>query len=142
LRARMAGNEASAIASLRAVLSAQADYFALHGAYGNSLSALSATCPQHTIPFVSADLAGNGISKSGYIFAVIPGLGAEPGKADSCGTPVSSAFYATATPMAVGLTGNRGFAADTKLAIWQSTGGAPPGQPLEPSLTVTPLGSQ
>jgi type IV pilus assembly protein PilA len=142
LRARIAGNEASAIASLRAVVSAQADYFSLNGAYGNSLSALSATCGALTVPFVSSDLATNGISKSGYTFAVVPGVGASAGSPDTCGAPVSSAFYATATPTAVGLTGNRGFAADNKLALWQDVTGAAPPQPFAPSATVAPLGGQ
>lgn len=142
LRARMAGNEASAIGSLRAVVSAQADYFALNGAYGNSLNALSATCPGLAVPFVSADLATNGITKSGYTFVVAPGLGAVAGAADTCGTPVSSAFYVTATPTALGLTGNRGFAGDARLALWQDTTGTPPTQPFTPSATVSPLGGQ
>jgi type IV pilus assembly protein PilA len=140
LRARIAGNEASAIGSLRAVISGQADYYALNGAYGNSLTALSTTCPTVTEPFISSDLAFNGALKSGYSFAVVPGLGAAAGDPDTCGTPVSSAFYATAVPSAVGLTGNRGFAADVRLAIWQDTTGALPPQPFTASLTVSPLG--
>jgi type IV pilus assembly protein PilA len=140
LRARIAGNEASAIGSMRSVISAQADYYALHGAYGNSLTALSTTCPKLGRPFVSSDLAFNGVLKSGYSFAVVPGAGASAGGPDTCGTLVSSAFYATAIPSAVGLTGNRGFAADVRLAIWQDTSGALPAQPFTPGPTISPLG--
>jgi type IV pilus assembly protein PilA len=142
LRARISGNEASAIGSLRTILSGQADYFAFNGGYGNSLTALSDTCPGVTVPFVSVDLAANGTAKSGYVFSVVPGLGATPGQVDLCGNPVSSGFYATAEPIAPGFTGNRGFAADTALTLWQDRTGVPPIQPFTPSPDVMPLGTR
>ena len=68
LRARIAGNEASAIGSLRAINSAQADYNGLNRGYADALENLSATCaPAVTIPFISADLDANDVVKSGYI---------------------------------------------------------------------------
>lgn len=142
MRARISGNEASAIGSLRTILSGQADYFAFNGGYGSSLSALTNTCAAVTVPFVSVDLDTNGTTKSGYAFSVVPGLGAAPGQADLCGNPVSTGFYATATPIAAGFTGNRGFAADSSLTLWQDITGVPPVQPFTPSPTVTPLGSR
>jgi len=140
IRARISSNEASAIASLRAVVSAEADYFSLNGAYGESLTALATTCATVTTPFLSADLNANGVLKSGYVFTVVPGVGGVAGANDACGTPVSSGFYATATPLTVGMTGSRGFAADAHLSIWQDVTGALPTQPFTASATTTPLG--
>ncbi len=85
LRARVAGNEASAIGSSRVVVSSQADYFALNGAYAATLDALATTCPAVTTPFISADLNANGVLKNGYIFTVVAGAGAVPGGNDTCG---------------------------------------------------------
>src|SRR5262245_24586980 len=67
LRARMSGNEASAIGSLRAVNGAQSTYSAscANGGYASSLTALSAA-PSGVggAAFVSPDLATNGIVKA------------------------------------------------------------------------------
>jgi prepilin-type N-terminal cleavage/methylation domain-containing protein len=140
MRARISGNEASAIGSLRTIVSAQGDYLALNRGYGNSLATLATTCAAVTTPFVSSDLDTNGVYKSGYLFAVVPGAGAVAGPNDACGTPVSSGFYATARAETVGTSGNRGFAADANMAIWEDVTGALPGQPFATSPTVTPLG--
>jgi type IV pilus assembly protein PilA len=140
LRARISGNEASAIGSVRAIVSAQADYFSLNRGYAASLDNLATTCASLTTPFVSADLNANGTTKSGYTFVVVPGGGAVAGPTDSCGNVSNTAFYATATPIAVGVTGGRGFAADAALAIWQDTGGAPPPQPFTAGGTISVLG--
>ena len=140
LRARMSSNEASAIGSLRTIVSGQADYYALNGAYGNSLDSLSATCAAVPTPFVSNDLETNGVLKNGYAFAVVPGLGGVAGGPDACGTPVSSSYYATGTPVVAGLTGGRGFAADAHLSIWQDVTGGVPAQPFTLTATVSPIG--
>jgi type IV pilus assembly protein PilA len=144
LRARIAGNEASAIGSLRAINSAQADYNGLNRGYADSLDNLAATCPPAvTIPFISADLSGTApVVKSGYTIDLTTS-GTPAGAAgpdDACGTPTTTGYYATATAEAVGTSGNRGFATDTAMAIWQDIDGTVPGQPFTATTTVTALG--
>jgi type IV pilus assembly protein PilA len=140
LRARVASNEASAIGSVRVVISAQADYFALNGGYAQSLNALAATCLAVTSPFISADLDANGVWKNGYIFDLVPGAGAVAGLNDTCGSPTSNGFYVTARPVTPAMTGSRAFAADAELAIWQNDNSTPPPQPFTLGGTISPLG--
>ena len=58
LRARMSGNESSAIGSLRAVNSAQASYSsgAGQGSYATSLTIRGDACPGSTQGFISPDM--------------------------------------------------------------------------------------
>ncbi len=146
LRARIAGNEASAIGSLRAVVSAQADYNGLNRAYAADLAFLAAICPAVTTPFISADLDANGVVKSGYIFTMTNGgAGAGPNP-DSCANPTALGFWATGTPEAVTSTGNRGFATSQNMSVWENIGvpaGVPPTMvqmAAPPTPLVKPLG--
>src|SRR3981081_1572159 len=68
LRARMAGNEASAIGSLRSINSAQSSFVSSGGSntYAASLAAL-ALAPAGSTSFLSPDLNANGAIKSGYV---------------------------------------------------------------------------
>src|ERR1700720_3231621 len=70
LRARMAGNEASAIGSLRAVNSANINYMtncALGTGYANTLVILATPPTAGGQPFISPDLGTAGtINKAGY----------------------------------------------------------------------------
>ncbi|HXD74775.1 MAG TPA: prepilin-type N-terminal cleavage/methylation domain-containing protein, partial [Vicinamibacterales bacterium] len=133
LRARMAGNEASAIASLRAVSSAQQ-------AYASKCQGFAPDLPEllNAGQFLSPDLAwGATVNKSGYSFTMAPGmgnqvLGAPPTGCNNTGTT----YFATATPLSVGSSGNRGFATDEPGAIWQDTSGAAPVQPLTTAGTI------
>ena len=140
LRARMSGNEASAIGSLRTIVSSEQDYRGLNGGYATSLSALAATCANLSIPFISVDLNTNGVIKSGYVFAVVPGAGAAPGPNDVCGQATNETYYATAVPQGLGSTGTRGFASDIGLVIWQNMAGVAPPQPFTAGGTISPLG--
>src|SRR5450759_4590742 len=68
MRARMAGNEASAIGSMRAIASAQATYAssAASGGYATDLKILGSKCGALGDGFISADLAvAAGVDKSG-----------------------------------------------------------------------------
>ena len=62
LRARMSGNEASAIGSMRAISSGQAVYSssAAQGGYSATLDASGDALPGRHAPFLSADLHGGG----------------------------------------------------------------------------------
>src|SRR5580765_7620426 len=69
LRARMSGNEASAIGSLRSINSGQAAYSSscATGAYAVNLTDVVTPPSGSNQAFVSPDLASNGVTKSGYV---------------------------------------------------------------------------
>jgi prepilin-type N-terminal cleavage/methylation domain-containing protein len=140
MNARMSGNEASAVGSLRAVTSAQIDYHELNRGYAVNLAVLAALCPGFQAGFLSSDLNSNGITKSGYIYVLAAGAGAVAGGNDCNGAGTQTEFYATATPVAPGLTGRRAFAANQTGTIWQDTTGVPPTEPFTASPTVSPIG--
>jgi len=125
LRARMSGNEASAIGSTRAIVSAETDYWGLNRGYADTLEALGEACPGSNVPFISPDLATTDVEKSGYFFAVTAGDGEASERVDCNGTAVNSSFLASAVPVTIGSTGNRSFASNPGSAIWQDTSGAP-----------------
>lgn len=146
LRARIAGNEASAIGSLRAIASAQADYNGLNRAYAPTLEVLAATCaPAVTTPFISPDLNATNVAKSGYTFFMDDaGLGAGANQ-DACNQATAAGFYASAVPEGVGSTGNRAFATSHLMAVWENidgSGTAPAMADMQgaPTATIRPLG--
>jgi len=145
LRARISGNEASAIGSTRAVISAQADYNGLNRGYAADIAYLADTCPATgvTVPFISPDMNANGVEKSGYTFTLAvsaDGQDAPNGRTDACVNPMVTGFYATAVPEQVGTTGNRAFATNTFGSIWQDLSGAAPAEPFAAGGTVSALG--
>jgi type IV pilus assembly protein PilA len=140
LRARISGNEASAIGSVRAIISAQADYNGLNRGYATDLADLAALCDGMTVPFISPDLSANGAAKSGYEFNLANGEGGVTGPDDCNGTETSTTFYASAAPQSLGTTGNRAFASNVGSAIWQDTAGTPPEEPFTAGGTISPLG--
>ena len=127
LRARMSGNETSAIGSLRATNTAQVNYASAcgNGNYANAFTVLAVGPAASTQGFLSPDLTGSATPlKSGFNYA-IPTAPAS-GVNDCNGTPSSLTYYATATPAAVGSTGNRAFATTQGGAIFQDTTGVAP----------------
>src|SRR5579862_4068521 len=74
LRARMSGNEASAIGSLRAINSGQASFSSscASGNYADTLDHLF-LAPAGGSGFISPDLAKNGTLKSGYTITLAKG---------------------------------------------------------------------
>jgi type IV pilus assembly protein PilA len=139
-RARVWSNEASAIASLRSIVSAQQDFSSVAQGFAGDLATLGSICPGFAAPFISPDLNSNGVIKSGYTFTVVAGAGAVAGQNDCFGNPTSTRFYATAVPQAVGSTGYRGFAVNGAAAIWEDSTGAAPAEPFTISPTVAPIG--
>ena len=146
LRARIAGNESSAIGSLRAINSAQADYNGLNRGYADSLENLATACPPAVpIAFISSDLDATDVVKSGYVINL--GTSVDPvgdvGVLDACGLPTTTGYYATALAETVGTSGNRNFATDTAMALWQDIAGVQdqaPVQPFTAGTTVMALG--
>jgi len=125
LRARQSGNEASAIGSVRAISSSQATYSAScgGGGYAQSMADL-AKVPAGGVPFISPDLATDGVTKSGYIVNVDPGTDATvvTAAAATCNVAAAAAiasFLAEAYPVTVGSTGQRSFGTDQRGTIYQ-----------------------
>ena len=112
LRARMSGNEASAIGSLRAITSAEAVYSsaAAQGAYQDDLTVLGNACPGGgSAPFLSNDLtSSNPVDKSGYIVTLSAGAAAAGPNVDCNGVATVLGFYATAHAQNAGTTGTNG----------------------------------
>jgi type IV pilus assembly protein PilA len=112
LRARMSGNEASALGSLRAVNNAETVYSvsAAKGSYSPSLATLATPCPGSTLGFISPDMSTDPSIKSGYTVAVAAAAVSAAGQLDCSGTATRTAYYATAIPQTGGLSGQRAFA--------------------------------
>ena len=111
LRARMAGNEASAIGSMRAINTAQQGYAQLCNGFATALPMLGTAGIGGTVPFLSPDMTGGAtINKSGYLITMAMGAGALV-VTGPCAGAAMTAYYSTATPETVGSTGSRGSAA-------------------------------
>ena len=129
LRARMSGNEASAIGSLRAINSGQAAFSSscASGAYAITLEDLVKPPANSTQGFISPDLKSNGVIKSGYTVTMAADAtagttamaSAQPTCNVAAGVPTSS-YFASAAPVTPGGTGTRYFATDTRGTIFYS----------------------
>src|SRR5262245_35684584 len=124
LRARMSGNETSAIGSLRAIHSGQTNFFANCGFnnYADSLAGLYAAPAAGGDGFISADLSTDPSAKSGYTVTVAPGAApaTAPPAACNAATQVVT-FAATADPETPGSTGTRYFHVNSSGAIYVDT---------------------
>ena len=121
LRARISGNEASAIGSLRAISSAQSTFAAscANGLYSQSLATLGSG-PAGGSAFISPDLSsGATVSKSGYSVSMT-GTAATGSTACNNATNLASGYRAWADPLSTS-TGTRYFFTNTTGTIWQST---------------------
>ena len=135
MRARMSGNEASAIGSLRAVNSAQSSYSSTcaAGAYAVTLDDLARPPTGTSQGFISPDLDANGVIKSGYRHTVAkdaaPGVTDVGTMAATCNGSTSqpaTSYYATAVPTTPGGTGTRYFATDKRGTIFADSSAAIP----------------
>ena len=145
LRARMSGNEASAIGSVRALGSAQATFSSTcgGGGYASTLVALgTAPLGGGTTPFISPDLVGADVApgKSGYL---VNNVGVTPAggnpillAANTCNAIANSTvdYLSTSTPITVGTTGQRSFGSDARGTIFQNNTGALLTSPLAVAL--------
>ena len=122
LRARLSGNEASAIGSLRAVSSAQSTFAAscANGMYAASLQTLGSG-PSGGSAFISPDLGGGAsATKSGYTVGMTGTTAASaPAPCNGSGT-LATGYHAWADPVSTS-TGTRYFFTNTTGTIWQAT---------------------
>jgi type IV pilus assembly protein PilA len=122
LRARMSGNESSAIGSMRAINSAQAAYSSSNsGGYAPTLEILVLPCTGGTQGFISPDLGTTDAVKSGYTVTLGAGDGEAIDDVVGCsGGDVNTDYLATALPLSAS-TGGRSFATNAGGAIYFST---------------------
>ena len=161
LRARMSGNESSAIGSMRAINSGQATYAAscAGGGFAQNLAdlLLPALAGASTAAFISPDLdpatnpaAGgvgalaNSAGKSGYdvglqAAAVSTDVTLAGATCNGSAANAVSGYYALAVPQQLGSTGSRSFGTDERGTVFQDTMGAALPEPLAVAGTVTPV---
>jgi type IV pilus assembly protein PilA len=127
LRARMAGNEASAIGSLRSINSAEGAYSAAGtgSPYSATLVRLGTACPNSNVGFLSPDLsASDPIEKSGYDVTLAADGNAQ---GTDCNTVAGVAgYYGIAEPVNPGTSGTRAFATATVATIYFDNSGTAP----------------
>ena len=126
LRARMAGNEASALGSLRAINSANVNYIqnCANGAgYANTLLVLGTPPTAGGQPFISPDLGIAGvITKSGYNVTYASTSAAV--NANTCVAAVTTAtptYFVSAVPVSAGTTGTRYFGTSETQTLYQDS---------------------
>jgi len=126
LRARMSGNEASAIGSLRAINSAESTLSSscAQGAYASPLVGLGTPPAGGGQAFVSPDIAtassGATVAKSGYTVALTAGTGTAVSTITACNSAaLASSYEADADPVSSS-TGTRHFATDSRGTIFQN----------------------
>jgi prepilin-type N-terminal cleavage/methylation domain-containing protein len=119
VRARMAGNEASAISTIRAVSSANVAYQAVCGGYAVAFATLSNN------RYLPEPLTGAVPVKSGYQFTIATGNGGVPaGSGVGMCVGAQSAFFSTGSPVSA-TAGVRSFALREPGTIFQDALGAP-----------------
>jgi type IV pilus assembly protein PilA len=133
LHSRMASNEASAVASIRTISSAETSYsWSWSNGFAADLDLLggpagaAASCNNAEIidPVLSAS---NASVKSGYTFTAGPGL-VQMAPPPGCGQPgYSDGYTIIAWPTTVGSTGQRSFCGDNSGTIQYLSSGAQPG---------------
>jgi len=122
LRARMAGNEASAIGSMRSINSGQATFASscANGYFAGALADLGSGTSA-TSKFLSADLTGTSTTKSGYNVSMAGSGGNIVGTSPCIAVNVFPGFDAAASPVTPGSTGVRYFGTTEGGTVYQNT---------------------
>jgi prepilin-type N-terminal cleavage/methylation domain-containing protein len=130
LRARMSGNEASAIGSMRAVNSAQSTYSSscASGGYASKLEDLAKPPVGSTSAFISPDIATTAVVKSGYVVNVGPGtvvtvVTTTAATCNASSVDAIASYFAEDHPVTLGSTGQRSFGTDQRGTIFQDNAG-------------------
>ena len=132
LRARMSGNEASAIGSMRAINTSQQNYSQQCNGYAPLLTELKLAGN-----FLSPDLtSAASVAKSGFTVTM-----AAAGTATAIPSPpagcvaTTTNYYATAVPLSFGSTGTRSFATTEQGTIFYASAAAAPADPIPAAAT-------
>jgi len=126
MRARMSGNEASAIGSLRAINSAESTFSSScgQGNYASTLVGLATPPATGSEGFISADLSLDPSTKSGYTITFTGGSAAPTGAISCSSATLAQTYYVAADPQVPNSTGSRWFGTNQGGTIFQSTTGA------------------
>jgi prepilin-type N-terminal cleavage/methylation domain-containing protein len=127
LRARMSADEASAVSSLRSVISAQHAYMSSCGGgfFAKSLTILADPAPSGAA-FISPDLgAAATVVKNGYQLTLEEGSEANAATQDGCNPSgvaanLFSSYVAKNAPLSAGNSGSRWFFANSLGSIFES----------------------
>ena len=132
LRARMAGNEASAIGSVRAINSGEAAFSSagVGSPFAITLPRLGAGCTPGSQGFISPDIAVAPFEKSGYLLALgDTTLGTPAAQGTGCDNlPGTSGYRVTAVPINLGTSGQRAFASNHTASIYVNVLGTAPAE--------------
>ena len=150
LRARMSGNEASAIGSLRAIGSSQQAYQASCGSgfYAKGLTTLADPPLAGAIAFISPDLgsaaAGASLEKSGYEVLMDEATDGADNVTVGCNPSgaigeLTSSYYVTAGPTNLALSGTRYFWTSAMGTIYEDVVPIPDTDGNVPPLGATTL---
>ena len=128
LRARLAGNESSAIGSFRAIVSSQQAFASScgNGFYASRLPILG-SAPAGSHPFLSPDLSASAtVSKTGYTITMAEGSEATAATIDGCNplgvaADLYTSYYATGEPQSINVTGTRYFFTNAIGSLFQDT---------------------
>ena len=137
LRARMSGNEASAIGSMRAINTAQQNYSQQCNGYAPNLGELKTAGN-----YLSPDLTGTAattpsVVKSGFT-VTLTGSNALGTQAAGC-TGAGTNYYGMAQPLSAS-TGSRAFSTNEQGTIYFAAGTTAPGSPAGPiPAAATPI---
>jgi hypothetical protein len=144
LRARLSGDEASAIAALRAIHSAQSAFASScgGGGFAQTLRDLAKPPASDSQGFVGPDLATDPSEKNGYRVTLGKEIGAEvadvlPAGASCNGSTLAtvSGYFAGARPITLAVSGQRAFAVDRAGVIYQDASGTPVPNPIPAGAT-------
>ena len=134
LRARMSGNEASAIGSMRAINTSQQNYSQQCNGYAPVLTELGTAGAG---AFLSPDLSTvSPTNKSGFTVILAKAAAGVliPAAPVGCTGTVTN-YYATARPLSFGSTGTRSFATTEQGTIFYASAAAPPADPIPAAAT-------
>jgi type IV pilus assembly protein PilA len=128
LKARMAGNEASAIGSMRAVNSAQAGFSGSGpgSPYSATMNRLALAVCGGNQGFLSNDLSADPSVKSGFTVTLAAGTGSAAQGTGCDNNPGISVYYVTGAPLTFGTSGARSFATSNQGAIFVNNTATPP----------------
>jgi prepilin-type N-terminal cleavage/methylation domain-containing protein len=138
LRARMSGNEASAIGTVRAIHSANTAYFSVCGGYAITFE--NAATGLAVLNYLPPDMNAAAPTKSGYTASIAAGAGAVAAGSNTgpC-AGAQSTFFAQARPATFGSSGTRSFGVRENGTIYQNTADAVVPDPPAVAGTVTVL---
>jgi type IV pilus assembly protein PilA len=141
MSAKKSSNEASAIASMKAIRDSQVLYgaAAAQGGFAPGLPTLAAPCPGGQAPFLSPDLTSAAtVQKSGFTITMVAASGAGAGPTDCNGAGSVLGYYATAVVANPGVTGNRAFAVNVIGTTWEDVSAGGANAPTEAAMLAAP----